>query len=518
MPPKKLPMTTPREILRLRHDRRLPQRAIARACGVALGSVAGVLNAARTAGLSWPLPVDMDDVALEARLGRPGPGLPAARPLPDFAHVHAELRRVGVTLQLLWEEYFTTHPDGYRYSQFCEHYNRFARRLSPVMRQTHRAGEKGFIDFSGKRPVLWDRRTGESSPVELFIGALGASNYTYAEATLDQTLPSWIAVHVRMFEFFGGVPAVLVPDNLKSGVTTSSRYEPVPNRTYAELADHYGTVIVPARPIRPRDKAKVEVAVQVAQRWILAKLRNQKFFELTALNEAIWLNLKELNDRLMKHLGASRRQLFEQLDRPALLPLPPNRYELAVWKLAKVNIDYHVEFDRNFYSVPHGHLGERVEVRATSVIVEIYLRSHRIASHVRLRGRGHAATTTEHMPRSHREHAEWTPSRIIGWAATIGPSTGQLVREILDQHRHPEHGFRRCLGIIRLAGSHGTTRVEAASARAVGLGSFSYKTVRNILQRGLDSQPLDAPTDTPMTLPAHENVRGAGYYEKEDRC
>ncbi len=518
MPPKKLPMNTFREILRLRHDRGLPQRAIARACGVALGSVAGVLHAAEAAGLAWPLPDHLDDTALEVRLGRAGPGLPASRPLPDFAYVHAELRRTGVTLQLLWEEYFSAHPDGYRYTQFCEHYNRFARRLSPVMRQTHRAGEKGFVDFSGKRPVIFDRHTGAASPVELLVGVLGASNYTYAEATLDQSLPCWIDGHVRMFEFFGGVPAVVVPDNLKSGVTTSSRYEPVPNRTYAELAAHYGAVIVPARPNRPRDKAKVEVAVQVAQRWILAKLRNQKFFDIGALNEAIRRLLDELNDRQMKHLGASRRQLFEQLDHPALLPLPRNRYELAVWKQAKVNIDYHAEFDRNFYSVPHTLVGERVEVRATSVTVELFFRSRRIASHVRLRGRGHAATTTEHMPRSHREHARWTPSRIIGWAATIGPSTEQLVVDILDQHRHPEHGFRRCLGIIRLAGSHGNTRVEAASARAVQLGSASYMTVRNILQRGLDTQPLDAVSDTPVTLPAHENVRGAGYYEKEDRC
>ena len=517
MPPKRLPMRLLREILRLRHAGGLSQRQIARSLSIGLGTVCECLGRAAGAGLSWPLPAEFDDSRLERLLtGHDGQPSRPARPLPDLGRLHTELRRPGVTLQLLWVEYLRDHPDGYRYTQFCEHYRRYARTLSPPMRHRHRAGEKGFVDFAGQKAWIVDRKTGEAVAGELFVGTLGASSYTYAEVLPSQKMPHWIAAHVRMFEFFGGVPAVLVPDCLKGAVTRACRYEPVINRTYLDLASHYGTAVLPARPARPRDKPKVEAAVQVAERWILAVLRNRTFFSLAEMNEAIRPLLTALNDREMKHLGASRRELFERLDRPALRALPPNRYEMAEWKDCTVNIDYHVAVAHNYYSVPYQLVGEVVEARSTVSVVEVFLRGRRIASHRRRSGRGQYATLAEHMPRSHRAHAEWTPSRLIAWAEKTGPATGRVVAEILKSRPHPEQGYRSCLGIMRLARRYGPARVEAACARAERLKAASYKTVKNILGAGLESLPFDEPSRTTLTLPSHENIRGAGYFHKEN--
>jgi transposase len=517
MPAKKLPMRLVREILRLRHGG-LSQRAIARSLSLGLGTVCECLSQAAKAGLAWPLAGDVDDGQLEALLGA-GPAADSCpRPLPDLAHLHEELRRKGVTLQLLWVEYLRDHPNGYRYTQFCEHYRRFARRLSPPMRQIHRAGEKGFLDFAGQRPWIVDRRTGEAIAGELFVAALGASSYTYAEAVPSQDLTDWTGANVRMLEFYGGVPEILVPDCLKGAVTTPCRYEPAINRTYQDLAAHYGTAIIPARPGHARDKAKAEAAVQVAERWILAALRHRTFFSFAEMNEAIRELLEAINTRPMKHLGASRRELFERLDRPALRPLPLNRYEMAEWKTCSVNIDYHVAVDHNFYSVPHPLVGERVEARATAGTVEVFFRNNRIASHVRLTGRGRYSTLKEHMPASHRAHLEWSPSRLIRWAETTGPAAGRVVAEILKTRPHPEQGYRACLGIMRLAERYGSGRMEAACLRAEQLGAASYKTVKNILGAGFDTLPFEEPSETPRTLPVHDNIRGAGYYHKEEPC
>jgi transposase len=508
-----------REILRLKYEVGLSHRAIARACSVGVGTVSLYARRAREAGLRWPLPEELDEAALEARLLR-GPRSPTGpRPQPDVASIHRELKRQGVTLHLLWVEYLEVHPAGYRYSQFCEIYRRWAKKLHPSMRQWHRAGEKAFVDYSGKKPHLVDRRTGEQIPVELFVGTLGASSYTYAEATRSQKLPDWIAAHTRMMEFFSGSPEIWVPDNLKSGVTTPCRYEAGVNRTYEELAAHYGAVVIPARAGKPRDKAKVEASVQAAQRWILAALRDETFFSLVELNQAIWEKLGELNDRPMQHLGVSRRELYEQLDRPALKPLPAERYQLAEWKPCRVSIDYHVEVDKNYYSVPYQLVGELLEARFTLTIVEVYFKSKRVASHRRLSGRGQASTLPEHMPSSHRAHAEWTPSRLVRWAETTGPATGRLVAEILSRHRHPEQGYRGCLGILRLGKRYGSERLEAASARAEGLRSYSYRTIKNILSSGADRLPLEEDSTAPDPTPQHANIRGAAYYaEKEIEC
>ncbi len=518
MTTKRLSMRRIRELLRLKFEHGLSNRALARACTIGVGTVSEYLTRAREAGLGWPLPEDLDDAALEARLFRaPEPRHPL--PLPDFAYLHRELRRRGVTLQLLWLEYRGSYPEGYGYSRFCELYNRWARKLHPSMRQVHRAGEKVFVDFSGKKPTVVDPRTGEVIDVELFVGALGASAYVYAEATPNQELPHWIAAHTRMLEAFGGSPAIYVPDNLKSGVTTPCRYEPEINRTYAEFARHYGAVVIPARAYRAKDKAKAESSVLLAQRWIMAPMRNRTFFSLAELNQAIAERTGELNERVMKKLGTSRRQLFEQLDRPALKPLPARRYEIGEWKRCRVNIDYHVEVDSNYYSVPYQLLHEQVEARFTVTTVEVFFKSRRVASHCRLhRVRGQASTLPEHMPSSHRAHAEWTPSRIIRWAQKTGEATGKLVAAILESRPHPEQGYRSCLGILRLEKTYGRQRLEAACAHAMRLGAPSYRTVKNILAAGVDRLPPEEPTaDRPA--PAHPNIRGANYYAaKENAC
>jgi transposase len=491
---------------------------VAESLGIGTGTVSGCLSRARKAGIGWPVPDDLDDEALEARVFGPKRPEEGVRASLDLAHVHAEMRRAGVTLQLLWMEYLAANPGGYRYSQFCEHYNRYRKKLSPVMRQVHRAGEKAFVDFAGHRPQIVDADTGEVRSVELFVGALGASSYIFARAVERQDLASFIELNVAMVEAFGGAPEIFVPDNLKSAVTGPCRYEAVVNRTYEDMATHYGAVVIPARAYRPRDKAKVEQSVLLAERWILASLRNRTFFSLAELNEAIAEKVTDLNERVMRRMGVSRRELFEKYDRPALKPLPSTSYQMGIWKTCTVSIDYHIEFEHNVYSVAHPLVGQKVEVRSTARCVEIFLRSTRIASHPRLYGRGKASTLLEHMPASHRAHSEWTPSRLIEWGQKAGPATGHVVSEILRSRPHPEQGYRACLGLMRLGRTHGVDRLEAACARAKRLGAESYQTVKNILQNGLDRQelpPLPAAGST-TSLPDHENIRGAACYDETE--
>ena len=479
-----------------------------------LGTVTAYLQRAAAAGVTWPLPEDLDDGALEARLfARPAVPLARDRVVPAWAELHQELKKPGVTLALLWTEYRAEHPTGYAYSQFCERYRRWARALKPSMRQVHRAGEKLFVDFSGKRPHLVDPTTGELVVVELFVGVLGASGLIYAEATRSQDLPSWVGAHVRMLEYFQGSAAIWVPDNLKSGVTTAHRYEPEINRTYAELAQHYGAVVIPARVATPTDKPKVEVSVQIAQRWVVAALRHQTFFTLADLNAAIDARVDAINARLMSRLGVSRRTLFEQIERPALRSLPRTRYELATWQPCRVNIDYHVQVDHNFYSVPYQLVHARVEARVTQQTVEVFFKGHRVASHGRLVGRGRYSTQVAHRPHAHRAHAEWTPSRLIAWAEQAGAATGRLVAGILERRPHPEQGYRACLGLMRLGRIHGTDRLEAACQRAERLRSYRLRTVEHILKNQQDRLPLEDPAPARPVL-THENVRGAIYYEE----
>ena len=515
MATERLSMRRTREILRQRWALGRTQRDIAASTGVSASTAWETLRRAEAAGLTWAGVEELSDDALELRLYKRLPGqVPAMqpRPAPDCAWIDVERRKAGVTLELLHEEYLQQHPDGYRYTQFCEIYRRWLGRRSLSMRQVHRAGEKLYVDYSGKKARFVDERTGEVIDVELFVAVLGASSYTYAEATLSQRGPDFIASHQRAFAYLGGVPAAVVPDQLRSGVSAPCLYEPGVQRTYGEMAQHYGTVVVPARPAHPRDKAKVEVGVQVAQRWILARLRNETIHSLASLNERIWALLEELNARVMKRYGESRRQLFERIDRPALRPLPTEAFSYGEWKTARVNIDYHVEADHHYYSVPHALVHEKVELRVAAATVEIYCRGQRVTSHARSFARGRHTTLAEHMPRAHQAHLEWSPTRLIRWAATIGKKTEELVTAMLNDRPHPEQGYRSCLGILRLAKRYGPDRLEAACARAVVVGARSYRNVESILKRGLDRAALPAAPEAEVAPIDHENVRGPDYY------
>jgi transposase len=425
------------------------------------------------------------------------------------------MKKKSVTLQLLWYEYKQENPEGYQYSRFCHLYRQWVNKLDVTLRQQHRAGEKLFLDYAGQTVPIIDPATGQIHEAQIFIAALGASNYTFAEATLGQDLPSWIRSHVHAFEFLGGVPYILVPDNLKAGVTNPCRYEPDINPTYQDLAEHYGTTVIPARPGKPRDKAKVESAVLVAERWILAALRNQTFFSLTELNKAIREKLPELNNRRFQKLNTTRKILYETIDKPALKPLPVHPYEYAEWKKARVNIDYHIEIDHHYYSVPYQLVREQVDVRLTATTVEVLFKNRRVAAHKRSYVPGGFTTIKEHMPKSHQRYLEWTPSRIIKWAGKSGPNTQKLVTRILENRPHPEQGFRSALGIVRLGKHYTPARVEKASIRALAIGACSYKSVKSILKNGLDRQPLLLEQPQEAQPPTHHNIRGRLYYHSK---
>lgn len=514
MATERLTMRKTREILRQKWALERPHRAIAASVGVSAGAVGSVLARARAAGLTSFADVEaLDDDALDAKIYAQA-AAEGDRPEPDCAWIHRERARPGVTLELLHHEYLETHPAGYAYTAFCDRYRAWLKRRGLVMRQVHVAGDKMLVDYSGKKPSIVDPATGEVIDTELFVAVLGASNYTYAEATYSQRGPDWIGSHVRAYEFFGGATHATVCDQLKSGVTRACRYEPAVQRTYEEMALHYGTTVLPARPHRPRDKAQVEVAVQIAQRWILARIRNETFFSLSSLNARIREQLADLNGRVMKRYGKSRAQLYAELDKAALLPLPSARFEYGEWSSARVNIDYHVVFDHHLYSVPHvlAEVHELVEIRATESTIEISARGKRVATHVRSRVRGGFSTKAEHMPSSHRAHAEWTPSRILAWAEKVGASTRGLCQAILLERPHPEMGYRSCLGILRLSKKYGDARLEAACARALGVRARSYRHVESILKNGLDRvAPRNDGAPAQLTL-THENVRGRDYY------
>jgi transposase len=511
MAQERLTMRKIAEVLRLKWECGLSNRAVARSCCISHSTVAEYLQRAEEAGLSWPLPADLgEDGLVEILFPQASPSATRVIPSPDWSIVHRELRKTSVTLRLLWVEYREAHPDGYGYSQFCALYRAWAKRLKPSMRLSHKGGEKVFVDYAGQTLPVIDPDTGETRDAQIFIGVLGASNYTYAEAQWHQDLPNWIGAHVRMFAFLGGVPHIVIPDNLKAGVKHPCRYEPDLNPTYQDLAQHYGTAIIPTRVRKPRDKAKVEVGVQVVERWILARLRNRTFFGLADLNQAIRELLEELNDRVMEHLGRSRRQLFRELDQPALKPLPQQRYEYATWKKARVNIDYHVEFEKHYYSVPYGLVHKEVFVRATQFTIEIFHNNQRVASHRRSNARGRHSTLSDHMPPAHQQYLDWSPERFSRWARTIGPHTAQAIHALLHSRQHPQQAYRSCLGLLRLADHYGKDRLEAACRRALPAGIHTYKGVKNILDAQLDQVQLEEPsTVVPKT---HENIRGRTYY------
>ena len=504
-----------REILRLKFESKLENRQIARSCSIPHSTVANFLRRAAAAGLSWPLSADLSDASLENQLF---PTVPAMRetPAPDFKAIHAELlRHKHLTLDQLWQEYKQACPEGYQYSRFCELYRRWAHKLDIVLRQEHRAGEKMFVDHAGPTVPVVDGETGIVNQASVFVAILGASNYTFAEAVWKRDLASWIGSHIRTVEYFKGCTTITVPDNWKTGVKDACYYEPDLNPTYRDWAEHYGTAIIPARVRKPRDKAKVENAVLIVERWILAALRHYTFFSLAELNKAIAGLLVKLNQRRFRKLDTSRAQLFEELDRPALKPLPAVPFTFAEWKIARVHPDYHVEVDRHYYSVPYQHVHAQADVRFSEKTVEVFLKGQRIAAHIRSFIPGKSTTQPDHRPKKHQD-LEWTSARIADKGREIGPSTVSVLHRIMEAKTHPEIGYRACLGVVRLATRYGNERLEAACRRALMMNVCSYRSIKSILENSLDRQPLE-PVDIPAVHgEVHANVRGSAYYSSKE--
>ena len=518
MPKERLSNVKIKEVLRLKFDADLSNRQIGASLAISHSTVANYLHRAEEAGIGWPLPEELSESQLEQRLFAEPKRLCGNNPprvVPDWSQIHQQMKRKGVTLMLLWQEYQEQHGErGYHYSHFADLYRQWRGTLDVVMRQIHKAGEKLFVDYAGQTVEIIERHSGEIRQAEIFVAVLGASNYSYAEATWTQKAPDWIAAHLRAFEFFHGCPVILVPDNLKSAVTHPHRYDPDLNRSYADMARFYGVAIVPARVRKPKDKAKAENGVQRVEQWILARLRNHQFFSLRELNTQIRRLLEELNDKPFQKLPGSRRSQFEALDRPALQPLPAQRYEYAEWSKARVAPNIHVKAAECYYSVPYALIKKELDVRLTGRMVEVFHKGERVAAHRRCYTPGHYETVKAHMPEGHQRHLEWTPQRLLRWAADTGPHTRALIQAVLDSRPFPQQAFNACLGIMRLGKSFGAERLEAACRRALHFGTLRYKSLESILKNGLDRQALpetEAPAATP--LPNHANVRGADYYQ-----
>ena len=514
MPAERMPMRRAREILQLKFESRMAVREIVRRTGVPRWTIRELLTRFAERGLTWPLNEAVNEDELEALLFKDAGAKAGGRRRhePDWNEVHRELRLKHVTLQILWDEYIERHPDGYRYSRFCQIFRAFEAKLSLTMRQTYNGGEKLFVDYAGDLvPVIVDRLTGEIRKAHIFVAVMGASSLTYAEASWTEGLADWIGAHTRTFAFIGGAPKLVVPDNPKVAVIKACFYEPVVNRTYGDMIAHYNTAVLPARPRKPRDKAKVEVAVLIMERYLLGRLRNQRFYSLAELNVAIAGVLIRLNDELkIRRLKVTRRALFEQVDRPHLTPLPLEDYVYAEWGVKRVGLDYHVDIGGSFYSVPFHLARESIDARVTATTVELFVKGQRVAAHARLGTCGKHTTTPEHMPSSHRRSGGWTIERITREAAAIGPDTAMLCALVLEHKHHPEQGFRACTGIVRLAKAFGRERVEAACGYALTIGARTYSSVKSILEKRMDQRPKTAAADGPAIL--HPNIRGRRYY------
>jgi len=496
-----------RDVLRLKLDAKLSHEQIAGALGISKGVVTKYVRLAAAAGLDWPTVQGADEITLERRL-LVAPQKPRNHVQPDYGRLHQELRRKGMTLMLLWEEYRAEHADRqtYAYSQFCDNYRRFARQLKRSMRQIHRAGEKLFIDYAGPTIALTD-----GSRAHIFVAAMGASSYTFAFATPRETMADWLESTARALSFYGGVTQLIVPDNPRALISDANRYEPRSNDTVLDFARHYGTSILPARPYHPQDKAKAESAVQIVERWIMARLRHQQFASVHEVNQAVAPLLTRLNEKPFQKLPGSRASTFAALDAPALLPLPLQRYEMAHFKTVKAHIDYHVEVEQHRYSVPHALVGQVLEARITIAVVELMHRGQRVASHARSSRHGGFTTTAAHMPAAHRAHMEWTPQRLIHWGQSIGPATAEAVTRLMQENKHPEHGYRACLGLLSLAKRFGKPRLEAGCTLALQIGACQYRHVRDILVNNRDQSAPATASD--WVSPNHAHVRGPGYYQ-----
>jgi len=513
MPTPRVLMSKIRQTLQLLADASLSARQVAAALGISKSTVSDIAMYARDAGVDWALARTLGDDELQARLYPPPRPRSSTRREPDYAALHQELKRPGVTLQLLWEEYSASAGQAaYRYSAFCDKYRTWSKSLKRSMRQIHPGGERLFVDYAGQTVPVVDAGTGEIRRAQVFVAVLGASNYTYACATWQQTAADWVGAIIAALTFIGGVPRLLVPDQPRALIANPDAYEPVTARLMQELGEHYGVAVLPARPGRPQDKAKVEVGVQVVERWILARMRHRRFFSLVELNRAIAQLLTDLNQRPFKKLPGCRAVAFAALDAPALKPLPAMPMMLAQFKPARVNIDYHVAFEGHYYSVPHQHVGAAVELRITAGTLEVLLRRQRIAAHARNARVGGFTTVAEHMPASHRAHRQWTPAKLIAWGERIGAATAAVVRWQMQHRPHPEQGYRACLGLMRLARQYGDERLEAACARAQSIRAPNYRSVKSILECGLDRQDSSLLGGAASPMPSHDNVRGPGYY------
>ena len=500
-----------RELLRLKWELKNSNQKIAISLAMSSSTVHECLRRASLAQLSWPLPDDLDDEILEQRLYPPPKKISMeARGEIDWSKINEELKRKHMTLMLLWDEYRAQNPEGLRYSQFCHLHRQWKNQLEAWMRQDHKAGEKIFVDYAGDTVPIHDG-AGNTHCAQIFIAVLGASNYTYAEATMTQSLPDWIGSHSRALSFFGGVPELVIPDNLKAGVSHANRYEPDINPTYHDLADYYGFAIMPARVRAPKDKSKVEKAVQHVECQILARLRNQKFFTLDELNDAIAVLLEKINRQPFQKLPGSRFSQFEKLDKPVLKPLPGEPYVFAEWKKVRPGPDYHIELDKHYYSVPYTLIKKSLDARFTTETVEVFYRLKRVAAHVRSYKYGHT-TLVEHMPKAHQKYAEWTPERIINWARKFGIATAELIEKIIAERVHKQQAFRSCLGVLRLGKSYGDLRLEAACKRALAIGAYSYKSVDSILKNKLEQMPVTSSEALKATKESHEYVRGGDYF------
>lgn len=502
-----------KEVIRLKWVNQLSERQIAKSCALSRSTVSDYITRAKAAQLSWPLPETMDDEQLEQHL------FPAKDPLqrlpqPDWQLIHQELKNKGVTLLLLWQEYQAVYKPGMSYSHFCDVYREYKSRLNPVMRQAHKAGEKLFVDYAGMTVSWTDKITGEVNQAQIFVAVLGASNYTYVEATRSQSLPDWIGSHVRAFNFFGGISSIIVPDNLRSGVSQAHRYEPEINPTYQDMANHYNVAIIPARSRKPQDKAKVEVGVQGIERQILAPLRHHTFFSIHEINKAIRELLKAYNQKDFQQMSGSRLSEFLTVDKPALKPLPTQAYEYAEWKKVRAGIDYHIAFDGHYYSVPYQYLKKQLDLRFTATQLICFFKGKIIATHLRVYRKGHT-TIYEHMPTSHQSYAQWTPERIINWAQKIGTHTETFIEELIAARQQPQQAYRACLGVLRLGKRFGEIRLENAALRALTIHAISYKSIESILRQGLDQLPLPKSNSKELSstsIANHDNIRGADYY------